>query len=155
MVERRAFGRGDGVRNHLRRFETRAISFIPLCLCLSEETVKDVGPFYLLSREMEKTCDGFTCLEKDTLKNQEDHIGNKCNYALMCYPRYHWIPKQINQSINQINQNKLLNVVTILGATLWRPATLRLSPYLLYYCSMTLFCGRRMHCDYTVCMSNL
>ena len=33
-------------------------------------------------------------LEKDTLKNQEDHIGNKCTYALMCYPRYHWIPKK-------------------------------------------------------------
>ena len=26
-----------------------AISFTPLCLCLSEETLKAVGPFYLVS----------------------------------------------------------------------------------------------------------
>ena len=29
--------------------ETLAISFTPLCLCLSEETLKAVGPFYLVS----------------------------------------------------------------------------------------------------------
>ena len=42
---------GTEVRNHLRRFEAWAISFTPLslCPCLSEETVKAVGPFYLVS----------------------------------------------------------------------------------------------------------
>ena len=49
MIERRVFGRRDGVRNLLRRFEAWAISFTPLCLCLSEETVKAVGPSYLVS----------------------------------------------------------------------------------------------------------
>ena len=59
-----------GVRNHLRRFEACAILFSPLCLCLSEETVKAVGPFYLISMPGEvkyptqgngkKTCDGLT-----------------------------------------------------------------------------------------------
>ena len=31
------------------RFGTLAISFTPLCQCLSEETLKAVGPFYLVS----------------------------------------------------------------------------------------------------------
>ena len=31
------------------RFATLAIPFTPLCQCLSEETVKAVGPFYLVS----------------------------------------------------------------------------------------------------------
>ena len=31
------------------RFGTLAISFTPLCQCLSDETVKAVGPFYMLS----------------------------------------------------------------------------------------------------------
>ena len=31
------------------RFGTLAIMFTPLCQCLSEETVKAVGPFYLVS----------------------------------------------------------------------------------------------------------
>ena len=31
------------------RFGTLAIPFTPLCQCLSEETLKDVGPFYLVS----------------------------------------------------------------------------------------------------------
>ena len=32
-----------------RRLETLAISFTPLCQCLSEETLKAIGPFYLVS----------------------------------------------------------------------------------------------------------
>ena len=32
------------VRFHLRRFEAWAISFTPLCPCISEETLKTVGP---------------------------------------------------------------------------------------------------------------
>ena len=32
-----------------RRFRTLAIPFTPLCQCLSEETLKAVGPFYLVS----------------------------------------------------------------------------------------------------------
>ena len=31
------------------RFGTLAILFTPLCQCLSEETLKAVGPFYLVS----------------------------------------------------------------------------------------------------------
>ena len=31
------------------RFGTLAIPFTPLCQCLSEETLKAVGPFYLVS----------------------------------------------------------------------------------------------------------
>ena len=31
------------------RFRTFAIPFTPLCQCLSEETLKAVGPFYLVS----------------------------------------------------------------------------------------------------------
>ena len=30
-------------------FKTWAISFTPLCLCFSEETLKAVGPFYIVS----------------------------------------------------------------------------------------------------------
>ena len=33
---------------HWDRLETLAISFTPLCQCLSEETLKAVGPFYLV-----------------------------------------------------------------------------------------------------------
>ena len=42
----------SGVRIPLRktfRFGTLAIPFTPLCQCLSEETLKAVGPFYLVS----------------------------------------------------------------------------------------------------------
>ena len=40
---------GTWVQNHLRHFEAWATSFTPVCLCLLEETVKAVGPFYLVS----------------------------------------------------------------------------------------------------------
>ena len=56
------------VRFHLRRFEAWIISFTPLCPCLSEETVKAVGSFYLVSTPGEikyptqKNCDGLTLL---------------------------------------------------------------------------------------------
>ena len=41
----------DGFESHCGqlRFGTLAISFTPLCQCLSEETLKAVGPFYLVS----------------------------------------------------------------------------------------------------------
>ena len=35
--------------DNLIRFGTLAIPFIPLCQCLSEETLKAAGPFYLVS----------------------------------------------------------------------------------------------------------
>ena len=44
MVERQTFSRGDRGSNHLLPFCVH-----PLCLCLSEETLKAVGPFYLMS----------------------------------------------------------------------------------------------------------
>ena len=40
---------GCGFESHWYRLETLAISFTPLCQCLSEETLKPVGPFYLVS----------------------------------------------------------------------------------------------------------
>ena len=40
--------RGPGFKT-TSGFETWAISFTPLCPCLSEETQKAVGPFYLVS----------------------------------------------------------------------------------------------------------
>ena len=62
-------------------------------MCLSEETVRAVGPFYLVSMpgEVKDPMQGngknlwwthWLTLEKDTLQNQEDHIGNKC--TLVC-----------------------------------------------------------------------
>ena len=41
----------DGFESHCGqlRFGTLAIQFTPLCQCLSEETLKAVGPFYLVS----------------------------------------------------------------------------------------------------------
>ena len=41
--------RGPGFETTCCCFETWAISFTPLCPCLSEETLKCVGPFYLVS----------------------------------------------------------------------------------------------------------
>ena len=42
---------GDGFESHCGqlRFGTLAILFTPLCQYLSEETLKAVGPFYLVS----------------------------------------------------------------------------------------------------------
>ena len=39
---------GRAIESHGDRLETLAISFTPLCQCLSEETLKAVGPFYLV-----------------------------------------------------------------------------------------------------------
>ena len=41
----------DGLESHCGqlRFGTLAIPFTPPCQCLSEETLKAVGPFYLVS----------------------------------------------------------------------------------------------------------
>ena len=46
MVERRTVNRGDGgsTVSKLRQFRSPHI-----CLCLSEETLKSGGPFYLVS----------------------------------------------------------------------------------------------------------
>ena len=40
---------GRGFESCWGRLETLAISFTPLCQCISEETLKAVGPFYLVS----------------------------------------------------------------------------------------------------------
>ena len=63
-----------GVRNHLQRFEVWAVSFTPLFMCLSEETIKAVGPFCPTQGNGTKSVMDSLTLEKDTLKNQEDHI---------------------------------------------------------------------------------
>ena len=49
------------VRFHLRRFEAWAISFTPLCPCLSEETPKAVGPNSCVSSRL-------GCLEYNYLR---------------------------------------------------------------------------------------
>ena len=49
------------VRFHLRRFETWAISFTPFCPCLSEETLKAVGPNSCVSSRL-------GCLEYNYLR---------------------------------------------------------------------------------------
>ena len=48
VVERRTFrSKGPGFKTTYCCFEAWATSFTPLCLCLSEESVKAVSPFYL------------------------------------------------------------------------------------------------------------
>ena len=49
------------VRFHLRCFQAWAISFTPLCLCLSEETLKAVGPNSCVSSRL-------GCLEYNYLR---------------------------------------------------------------------------------------
>ena len=50
MIECRTIGWVDGVFESTNCcFETWAIFFTPLCLCLSEETLKAVCTFYLVS----------------------------------------------------------------------------------------------------------
>ena len=44
VVEYRPVGRGDRGSK-----PPAVVSFIPLCLCLSEEALKAIGPFYLVS----------------------------------------------------------------------------------------------------------
>ena len=51
MVERRVFGRRDRDSKPSVPFRIWAISFTPLCPCLSEETLK-VRPFDLVSMTM-------------------------------------------------------------------------------------------------------
>ena len=65
------------VRFHLRRFEAWAISFRQLCLCLSEETVTVVGPFYMLSMPRE--------VKDPTQGNEKTVMDSKIN------PRYNII----------------------------------------------------------------
>ena len=50
VVEHRTFrSKGPGFKTTYCCFEAWATSFTPLCLCLSEESVKAVSPFYLVS----------------------------------------------------------------------------------------------------------
>ena len=50
VVQRRTFrSRGPWFKTICCRFKTWANLFTPLCSCLSEETLKAVGPFYLVS----------------------------------------------------------------------------------------------------------
>ena len=48
-LERRPAVDGSSPTAENFRFGTLAIPFTPLCQCISEETVKAVGPFYLMS----------------------------------------------------------------------------------------------------------
>ena len=52
-VERRTVNRRDGGSIAPTAVSKRAISFTSHCLCLSEETVKAGGPFYLVSMPRE------------------------------------------------------------------------------------------------------
>ena len=50
VAERRTFrSKGPGFKTTCCRFKTWANLFTPFCSCLSEETLKAVGPFYLVS----------------------------------------------------------------------------------------------------------
>ena len=50
VAERRTFrSKGPGFKTTGCRFKTWPNLFTPLCSCLSEETLKAVGPFYLVS----------------------------------------------------------------------------------------------------------
>ena len=50
VAERRTFrSKGPGFKTTCCHFKTWANLFTPLCSCLSEETLKAVGPFYLVS----------------------------------------------------------------------------------------------------------
>ena len=76
-----------GVRIPLRktfRFGTLAIPFTPLCQCLLEETLKAVGPFYLVSMpgELSKRPHQFA-LECVTVVDSIAHskLPQKCVYA--------------------------------------------------------------------------
>ena len=55
------------VRFHLRHFEAWLISFTPLCLCLSEETLNAVGP---------NSCVSLGCLEYNYLRLRENGTGH-------------------------------------------------------------------------------
>ena len=111
---------GTGVRSHLRQFKDWAISFTPLCLCLSEETVTPVGPFYLVSARGSKRSNAgkwkkpmmdSLALEKDTLKTRRTTLEISVVWcALMCYHQYYWIPK-IN---NNQQQHNTLNTVLVM-----------------------------------------
>ena len=59
------------VRFHLHRLEAWAISFTPLCLCLSEETVKAVGPFYM-PRKIKGPTQGNGANKRDGLSNSKE-----------------------------------------------------------------------------------
>ena len=50
VAEHRTFrSKGPGFKTTCCRFKIWANLFTPLCSCLSEETLKAVGPFYLMS----------------------------------------------------------------------------------------------------------
>ncbi len=58
----------EGFESHCGqlRFGTLATLFTPLCQCLSEETLKDVGPFYLVSMPGEVPSNALTSDDLDT-----------------------------------------------------------------------------------------
>ena len=96
--------------------EVKAIG--PFYLVSMPGEVKAIGPFYLVSMPGEvkdpmqvngkKPVIDLLTLEKDTLKNQKDHIENKLLWcALMCYPQYYWLPK------NQQQQKLILKIANI------------------------------------------
>ena len=58
-------------------FGTLAIPFTPLCQCLSDETVKAVGPFYLVSMLPLYLSAAFdTIVQSTLLERLHGHFGN-------------------------------------------------------------------------------
>ena len=88
MAEHRAFGRGDRASNPPPPFRSLGNFVHPTLPVSFGRDSKTVGPFCLVSMPGERK-DGkkhvmdSLILEKDILKNQEDHIGNKC--TLVCF----------------------------------------------------------------------
>ena len=64
-----------GFESHWGRLETLAVFFTPLCQCLSDDTLKSVGPFYLVSMPGEvkaptQWCKWVTCRGLHILPSQ-------------------------------------------------------------------------------------
>ena len=51
--ERQTVNQRPGFESTCSCFETLVVSFTPTCLCLLDETLKVVGPFYLVSMSEE------------------------------------------------------------------------------------------------------
>ena len=69
MVERRAFSRRD--RGSKPPAAVSKFRSPPLCLCLSEETLKTVGPFYMVSMPGEVTYQRRREMKKNVMDPRE------------------------------------------------------------------------------------
>ena len=80
--------KGPGFKTTCCRFETWTISFTSLCRCLSEESLKAVGPFYLVSMQRKTphtgkwkkpVVDSLT-LERDLTQINHSYVSSRHGY---------------------------------------------------------------------------